>query len=113
MELFLDLLRATAALAFTLGLLLGAAWLARRYGLMQGQMPSLAKGRLKLVEQLWLDAGRTRAILIRCDDQEHLVLVSPTGASTISSQTISSQTIDPEATTPHPLAVTPATGPSS
>jgi flagellar protein FliO/FliZ len=102
---FFDLVRATAALAVTLGLLLGAAWLARRYGLMQGQMPGLAKGRLKLVEQLWLDAGRTRAILIQCDDQEHLVLVSPTGASTLSTKTI-----DPEATKPIPLAVPSATG---
>lgn len=108
MELFLDLVRATAALAFTLGLLLGAAWLARRYGLMQGQMPSLSKGRLKLVEQLWLDAGRTRAILIRCDDQEHLVLVSPTGASTISSKAV-----NPEAAPPAPHAVTSATGTQS
>ena len=49
MELFLDMVRALAALSVTLGLLLGAAWLARRYGLMQGQMPSLTKGRLKLV----------------------------------------------------------------
>ena len=102
---FFDLIRATAALAVTLGLLLGAAWLARRYGLMQGQMPGLAKGRLKLVEQMWLDAGRTRAILIQCDDQEHLVLLSPTGASTISTKTI-----DPEATKAAPHVVPSATG---
>jgi hypothetical protein len=57
---------------------------------------------------LWLDAGRTRAILIRCDDQEHLVLVSPTGASTISSKAV-----DPEAATPAPHAVTSATGTQS
>ena len=105
---FFDLIRATAALAVTLGLLLGAAWLARRYGLMQGQMPGISKGRLKLVEQLWLDAGRTRAILIRCDDQEHLVLVSPTGASTISSKAV-----NPEAAPPAPHAVTSATGTQS
>ena len=102
---FFDLIRATAALAVTLGLLLGAAWLARRYGLMQGQMPGLAKGRLKLVEQLWLDTGRTRAILIQCDDQEHLVLISPTGASTISSKAV-----DPLASKPPSLAVSSAKG---
>ncbi len=105
MEFFLDLVRAAAALAFTLGLLLGAAWLARRYGLMQGQMPRLTKGRLKLVEQLWLDAGRTRAILIQCDDQEHLVLVSPTGASTLSSKPV-----DPDIAIPDQLAVPSVTG---
>lgn len=106
MELFLDMVRALAALSVTLGLLLGAAWLARRYGLMQGQMPRLTKGRLKLVEQLWLDAGRTRAILIQCDDQEHLVLVSPTGASTLSSKPIAPDALQP----PAPLAVPPAIG---
>lgn len=105
MEFFLDLVRAIAALAFTLGLLLGAAWLARRYGLMQGQMPSLGKGRLKLVEQMWLDTGRTRAILIRCDDQEHLVLVTPTGASTLSSKPVK-----PEDLSALPQAVSSATG---
>jgi flagellar protein FliO/FliZ len=81
---FFDLIRALAALSLTLGLLIGAAWLARRYGLMQGQLPSLAKGRLKLVEQIWLDAGRTRAIVLRCDDKEHLVIVTPNGATALS-----------------------------
>jgi flagellar protein FliO/FliZ len=81
---FFDLIRALAALSLTLGLLIGAAWLARRYGLMQGQLPSLAKGRLKIVEQIWLDAGRTRAILLRHDNTEHLLIVTPTGATALS-----------------------------
>jgi flagellar protein FliO/FliZ len=85
---FFDLIRALAALSLTLGLLIGAAWLARRYGLMQGQLPSLAKGRLKLVEQIWLDAGRTRAIILRHDEMEHLLIVTPTGATALSSAPI-------------------------
>jgi flagellar protein FliO/FliZ len=89
---FFDLIRALAALSLTLGLLVGAAWLARRYGLMQGQLPSLAKGRLKLVEQIWLDAGRTRAIVLRCDDKEHLLIVTPNGATALS---IASKPQDP------------------
>lgn len=81
----LDLVRATAALALTLGLLLGLAWLARRYGLMQGAPPPTSRGRLKLVEQLWLDAGRSRVMIVRCDDTEHVVVVSPTAVHALSS----------------------------
>jgi flagellar protein FliO/FliZ len=73
----LDIIRAIAALAITLGLLIGAAWLARRYGLMQGAPMTASKHRLKLVEQLWLDGGKTRAVILSCDGEEHLVLLSP------------------------------------
>ena len=92
---FFDLIRALAALSLTLGLLIGAAWLARRYGLMQGQLPSLTKGRLKLVEQIWLDAGRTRAIVLRYNDTEHLLIVTPTGATALSSVPISQDAASP------------------
>jgi flagellar protein FliO/FliZ len=76
-----DWIRAIAALAITLGLLAGVALLARRFGLMQGVAPIGNKGRLKIVEQLWLDSGRTRAIILRCDGVEHLIVVSPTATS--------------------------------
>lgn len=77
----LDGLRAVFALALTLGLLVGAAWLARRYGLFAGG-PVRTGGpkRLALVEQLWLDAGRSRLMIVRCDSHEHVLLVTPTGA---------------------------------
>ncbi|MCU0883285.1 MAG: flagellar biosynthetic protein FliO [Hyphomonadaceae bacterium] len=80
-NLFLDGLRAVFALALTLGLLVGAAWLARRYGLMQGGVtaPGTLK-RMALVEQLWLDAGRSRLMIVRIDGKEHVMLVTPTGA---------------------------------
>lgn len=77
----MDWIRALAALVFTLGLLLGIAYLARRYGLMQGASPLMNKGRLKIMEQLWLDAGRTRAIILRCDQVDHLIVVTPTHTS--------------------------------
>lgn len=79
----LDWIRAVAALAITLGLLLGVALLARRYGLMQGASPITNKGRLKIIEQLWLDAGRSRVIIVRCDGTDHLLAVSPTGIHAI------------------------------
>jgi flagellar protein FliO/FliZ len=76
-----DWIRAFAALAITLGLLVGVALLARRYGLMQGVAPIGNKGRLKIIEQLWLDAGRTRAVILRCDGVDHLIVVSPTATN--------------------------------
>jgi flagellar protein FliO/FliZ len=78
-----DWVRALAALAITLGLLLGVALLARRFGLMQGVAPIGNKGRLKIIEQLWLDAGRTRAVILRCDGVEHVIVVAPTGTTTL------------------------------
>jgi flagellar protein FliO/FliZ len=91
----LDWLKALAALAFTLGLLLGVALLARRFGLMQGVAPIGNKGRLRIIEQLWLDAGRTRAVILRCDDVDHLIVVSPTGTSTIGTTHASAATTLP------------------
>jgi flagellar protein FliO/FliZ len=78
-----DALRAIAALAITLGLLVGIAMLAKRYGLMQGVAPIGNKGRLRIIEQLWLDAGRARAVILRCDGVDHLIVMSPTGTHTI------------------------------
>lgn len=79
----MDWIRALAALVFTLGLLLGIAYLARRYGLMQGTSPLMSKGRLKIIEQLWLDAGRSRAVILRCDGVEHLIVLTPTSTTTL------------------------------
>jgi flagellar protein FliO/FliZ len=79
----MDAGRAIAALAITLGLLVGIALLAKRYGLMQGVAPIGNKGRLKIIEQLWLDAGRTRAIILRCDGTDHLLVLSPSTTHTV------------------------------
>jgi flagellar protein FliO/FliZ len=78
-----DWIRALAALVFTLGLLLGIAYLARRYGLMQGQTGLSNKGRLKIMEQIWLDAGRSRAMIVRCDGVDHLIVLSPTSTQAL------------------------------
>lgn len=80
-----DMVRALAALAITLGLLFAAAWLARRYGLMQATPGAPARGqrRLRLLEQLWIDPGRTRLLLVQVDRDEHLLVVGPSGASAV------------------------------
>jgi flagellar protein FliO/FliZ len=97
---WIDALRAIAALAITLGLLVGIAFVAKRYGLMQGVAPIGNKGRLRIIEQLWLDAGRSRAVILRCDGTDHLIIMSPTGTSTIgTTHAISHPTADDESPT--------------
>ena len=73
-------LRTVLVLVFVLGLITGAAWLARHFGLGQGGRvgPGLRRTRrLKIVETLSLD-GRRRLVLLRRDGTEHLLLVGGT-----------------------------------
>jgi flagellar protein FliO/FliZ len=81
---FVDIIRAFGALLFTLALLGGIALLVRKYGLMGGQslIPN-QKRRLKINEQLWLDAGRTRILIIECDGNESVIMVGANGAHKI------------------------------
>lgn len=74
-----NLLRFGAALAFVIALIAAVAWAARRW--MPGSMASNAgrRRRLQLVETLALDP-KTRAMLIRRDGVEHLLVVGPSGA---------------------------------
>jgi flagellar biogenesis protein FliO len=85
----LVVLRGVGALLTVLGLLAGAAWLVRRYGMMLPAMllPALGAGasrRLALVERLAID-GRSSIVLLRRDGVEHLLLLAATGASVIES----------------------------
>jgi flagellar protein FliO/FliZ len=69
-----------AALAFVLALVALIAWLARRFlpgaaGVVAGK-----KRRLSVVENLALDP-KTRAVLLRRDDVEHLIVLGPNGAA--------------------------------
>ncbi len=64
------------ALGLVLGLIALSAWMARRFRL--GFIPGAANGsaRLQVVESLALDARR-HLVIIRRDDQEHLLLIGP------------------------------------
>lgn len=77
----IDFFRYFAALAMVMGLL-GFAWLAaKRYGL-----PGIVKGasmkRLAITETLVM-GPRHKLLLIKRDNIEHLVLMSPQGATVI------------------------------
>ncbi len=76
-----DFARYFAALLLVLGLI-GAAGLAtRKFGL-PGLAKPVAQRRLQIVETLML-SPRQRLAIIRRDGVEHLVLISPSGASLI------------------------------
>ena len=71
-------LRFVLALLFVLGMIGGLATVVRRYGYGMSRV-AMRKGderRLNLVEVLALDAKR-RAVLIRRDEVEHLVILGP------------------------------------
>ena len=66
------------ALIFVITLMLGLAWLVKKSGL--NNVGSLSKNnskRLSIVEVLPIDTRR-RLMLIRRDDKEHLIILSPT-----------------------------------
>ncbi|CAN0439937.1 unnamed protein product, partial [Discosporangium mesarthrocarpum] len=69
--------RFVAALLFVLALIAFATWLAKRFG-MGGRVNAVRRGerRLELVEALTVDA-KHRAVLLRRDDMEHLLLLGP------------------------------------
>lgn len=73
------ILRTLGALVVVLGLLAGALWAVRRFDLrLPGAVGGTHGRRLELVERLGIDQRRS-AVLLRRDDQEHLIIVSPEG----------------------------------
>lgn len=78
---WIDWARAVFALIATLALIAGAAYAARRLGMLrpQGQGPR----RLAIGESLMLDPRR-RLVIVRCDEREHLILCGPGGDIVVS-----------------------------
>ena len=78
---WLDWARALFALIATLALIVGAAYGARRLGMLRpGQG---GPRRLSISESMMLDPRR-RLLIVRCDDREHLILLSPASARVVS-----------------------------
>ncbi len=100
----MDLARATAALAVTLGLLLAAVALARRFAPHLMAHPGGDRPRaVEVVQTLQLDPRR-RLIVTRFGGQDHLILLSATGETLLASAL---ETVIPEVMTPDEAA--PAT----
>ena len=81
---FTTYLRFILVLVLVIGLILGLAWVMKRFGLGNALQGSLgrSKRRLNIVESTALD-GRHRIVLVRRDDVEHLVLVGPNTSQVI------------------------------
>ena len=76
-------LRFVVVLILVIGLILGLAWVMKRFGLSGAFQGSLGrKRRLGIVESAALD-GRHRVVLVRRDDVEHLLLVGPNTSQVI------------------------------
>jgi len=79
----LDWARALFALIATLALIAGAAYGARRLGMLQPG--AQAPRRMAVRESLMLDPRR-RLVLVRLDGREHLILLSPAGDVVVAAQ---------------------------
>lgn len=81
----LSILKAIAALAFVLGLLLGGAYLLRKYGSRIGLKAGAASQDLKVVEWRSLDMRR-KLVVVRWGEREHLLSLAPTGDVLVASR---------------------------
>lgn len=76
------LLKASAAFAFVLGLMWIFSWSLKKVGLAGQSLLPGAKKRLKIVEYLPIDHKR-KLVIVRRDDQEHLLVLGPTGETVV------------------------------
>lgn len=70
------------ALIFVLSLMVGLAYLLKRFGLAQGRIMNPGQRRLRIVEILPLDARR-KLMMIERDNVQHLVILSPAGETVV------------------------------
>lgn len=78
----INYLKFVAALALVLGMMGGLALILKKIGLGNVGIVPADKRRLKIVETLPLDPRR-KALILRCDDKEHLVIVGPNGETVV------------------------------
>ena len=100
MDVF-DALRAAGALILVLGIILGLAWLLRRYGGSIGLRAGAAASDLRILEWKTVDVRRKLAV-IRWDGREHLLMIGPAGDCLIAQR----EAAEAAATTPATVAVT-------
>ncbi len=71
-----------ASLAFVLALMGGLALVLKKLGLSNPGIAGRGDKRMKLIEVLPLDARR-KAVILECDGEQHLVLLSPAGDTVV------------------------------
>lgn len=87
---FADFFRAVAALLVTLGLVFGAFYLMRRYGLLRALVPGTAEPgtrHIRLLERQSLGPNRS-FVVVRWGDSDHLIAMGPAFCTLIASQGI-------------------------
>lgn len=77
----LDWARTLFALIATLALIVGAAYAARRLGMLQPGGPGIK--RMRVTETLLIDTRR-RMVIVRVDEREHVLLLGPGGDLVVS-----------------------------
>lgn len=78
----MDYARIFLALISVLAMIGAFAWLMRKAGFAQIKRGAARRRRLEVVEGLFLDARR-RAVILKCDGREHLVILGPTGETVV------------------------------
>lgn len=76
------LLKFISAFAFVLALMFLLSFVLKRLGLAGQSLLPGGKRRLKVIEHLPID-HRRRLVLVRRDDQEHLLVLSPSGETVV------------------------------
>jgi flagellar protein FliO/FliZ len=105
MDVF-DALRAAGALILVLGIILGLAWLLRRYGGSIGLKAGQPASDLRIVEWKTIDVRRKLAV-IRWDGREHLLVLGPAGDCVIAHRTAAEAEAAPAAMHPTSEKTTP------
>ncbi len=78
-----EVLRFLSALVFVVSLMGGLWLILKKIGINGGfTLQQGKKRRLKIVEMLPIDA-KHKAVLLRCDDKDHLVILGPNGETVI------------------------------
>lgn len=100
-----DFSRILFAFVAVIGFIGIAALVARKMGLAAGAHALAKARRLSLVESLPIDARR-RAVIIRCDNREHLVILGQTGETLVAADLPPRPAIEAEETgrAPAPFA---------
>jgi flagellar protein FliO/FliZ len=80
-----DILKLLAALGFVIGLMGLLAFGLKKLGLAQGMPTGGPSRRLKIIESLPLDPRR-RAVILRCDEKDHLVILGPGGETVVGTE---------------------------
>ena len=88
----LDYARAVFALIATLALIVGAAYAARRFGMLQPGGPGVK--RMRITETLLIDTRR-RMVIVRVDDREHVLLLGPVGDVVLSEKAAKETPVQP------------------